>query len=271
MPRNPEVAPDPATSANAGPARPPVEGSAAPAGEDALRVPMPAGVPARTPPPGTVDLANVRPLMGSAVPAAPRPQAINLGGLVDMVREVVVRMGRLEDERAKFYAEIRKEVGEAVERAKAQAEMVVDEAMVQSANRAREIGAKIDERYAGEFEAMRTLRKGVGDLLQNLSGVAEDAKKAAEAATAQAARVGLANTKIDMLSASFDRLKTDLSSKAAADGDALAKKVGVAVDDASKALRDAGQAAKDFSLLNGRVQALENYRERAAKAGTGRR
>lgn len=271
MPRNPEVAPDPATSANAGPARPPVEGSAAPAGEDALRIPMPAGIPARTPPPGTVDLANVRPLMGQAVPAAPRPQAINLGGLVEMVRDVVVRMDKLEADRARFFAEASRRLDGEIACLKSEVSGAIEAIMVQAENRARVVGAKIDERYAGEFEAMRSLRKGVGDLLQNLSGVAEDAKKAAEAATAQAARVGLANTKIDMLSASFDRLKTDLSSKAAADGDALAKKVGVAVDDASKALRDAGQAAKDFSLLNGRVQALENYRDRASKAGTGRR
>jgi len=232
---------------------------------------MPAGVPARTPLPGAVDLANVRPLMGQAVPAAPRPQAINLGGLVEMVRDVVVRMDKLEADRARFFAEASRRLDGEISRLRAETQAACEAIGSRAEDRAREIGARIDHRYAGEFEAMRTLRAGVGDLLQNLSAVADESKKAAEAATAQAGRVGLANTKIDMLSASFDRLKTDLASKAAADGEALVKKITAAVDDASKALRDAGQAAKDFSLLNGRVQALENYRDRASKAGTGRR
>lgn len=276
MPRDPEVAPEPATSANAGPAAPPVEGGQAVpavpgrvAGEDALRMPMPPGVP-RNPPAG-VDLATVRPLMGSAVPAQPAARSINIGGLVDLVREVMSRMDKLDAERAKFYIEAKARVDSEIAALKRQMENFCEAAQQHAEDRAREVGELVDARYAQEFSSMRALRTGVGEVLQKISAEADVNKKAAEAAVKESARVGLANTKIDLLAGQMDKLKSDLTTLVAATKDVLIGKTATAVEEASKALRDAGQVSKDFSVLNGRVQALENWRTLQARKGTGGR
>lgn len=267
MPSDPEVAPDLATSANAAPATPPVEGSPAPKGEDALRMPVPGIRPAPAPGP-SVDLASVRPLLGSAVPApAPRGRSINLGEILDQFGGLLRRIEKLEADQAGAIRAVRQQVDGAVERLKRQMDNFVEAAERHAEDRAREVGEKVDARYAGEFarlnqglETIANACKAMTEAHQLIQAVGNEAAKAARGASTMAA-------KIDILAKTVDEVRSELGS----DIDAVQSQGKAATDKAQADAEAALKGVKALQNVEGRVATLENWRKNLAQKGTGGR
>lgn len=264
MPVDPTPAPDhPAGAAN-GPA------PAAPvAGEDALRVPMPPGVPRKPPP--EVDLANIRPLLGSAVPARPQGRSFNLASLLDRMLEHDSKIIKLEDSQVKFFADCRKRLEAEIESLKACVQAAIDSVQDRAEARAREIASKIDERYADKFakmdEAISVLTSGCAAMSEAHRLVAE----AAEQSNAAAKKASVMAAKIDILAGKVDEVRNELGSDIGAVQSMAEAAIKTPRADAAAALKLANQSAKDLQAMNGRLTCMENWRKVQAQKGTGRR
>lgn len=226
-----------------------------PKGSDAIAMPHP-NLPLGPLPPPFIPAPAPFPA------GAPGARVLNLGDMFSKVFEVTARMGKLEEDRVKFFADCRQRLDREIEALKKSTCGEIDVVRAEADQAAREIGGKIEERYAEHFRTVKMLDENAAEALATNNIQLETARRALETANAAASKATSFSAKLDILLGDFGKLKAAVGTQVASVKGELAGRCEEAKAAADLAAKTADSLTKDVPKLNARVTALEAFRDR---------
>jgi hypothetical protein len=224
-------------------------------GSDAVAMPHP-NLPLGPLPPPFVPVPEPFPA------GAPGARVINLGEMLDRVFSLGARLDKLGGDRVKFFADCRQRLDREIEALKKSVRGEIGGIREGADLAAKEIGGKIEERYAEHFRTVKMLDENAAEALFLINTQFKDSGDAVKTANAASGKALHFAGKLDILLADFAKLKAAVGTQVATVKGELAGRCEEAKAAADLAAKTADSVAKDVPKLNARVAALEEFRNR---------